>query len=47
MPRKSKKARSKPHKKKIFTKHKVKLIWVQDDGISPGRIRAAAEYIKN
>lgn len=47
MPRKAKNARSKPRRKKIFTKSKVKLIWVKDDGISPGRIRAAAEYIKN
>ena len=47
MPRRTKNARRKPKRKRIYTKPNVRLIWVQDDGMSPGRIRAAAEYIKN
>lgn len=42
MPRRSKNARGKPRRKKV----NVRLIRVKDDGISPGRIVACAEYIK-
>ncbi|WP_341877619.1 hypothetical protein [Defluviitalea saccharophila] len=43
MPRRDNKARRKPRKKKV----NVRLIRVKNDGISPGRIVACAEYIKN
>lgn len=47
MPRRSKNARGKPRKKRIKTKPnaRIKMIYIKDDGMSPGRIVAAAEYV--
>lgn len=46
MPRKNKNARNvKRRGKKIKAKPTVRLCKIEDDGIRPGRIVAAAEYV--
>ena len=47
MPRKKEKARrSKDTRKKDIKLAEPKIIYIKDDGMSPGRIVAAAEFVR-